>query len=93
MARDGAALRAVIYVPASPESSAAWTWLRICAEHCWEHGREIVAAVVGGRWEDAAAMVDAGEADTIVIGRWADVPPGIPRIEAALTWGDSSERP
>ena len=90
---QGGALRAVIYVPPRFDTPVTWSWLRICAEHCWARGYEIVAAVVGGRWGDAVAMVDIGEADVVVIGRWEDAPAGMLRIEAAATWDDSSERP
>ncbi len=91
MAQDGAALRAVIYIPV-PIGPAAWIWLQICTDYCLAHEYEIVAVVVGGPWEDAVTTVIGGTADLVVIGRWDDAPSGMPRVESA-TLDDSPVRP
>lgn len=75
--------RAIIWVPARE----AERWQRACLEDCETNGEEIVAIVMakdGRRWEDAEAMLDSGEADVIVVGRWDHVPrQAAPRVRVA----------
>lgn len=66
--------RAVIWVPYRDRDR----WERACHRDCQQRDERVVAVVqddgTGQRWADARAMVDAGDADVIVVGRWDHVP-------------------
>jgi hypothetical protein len=69
-----ARLRAVLWVPHRDRDR----WERACHRDCQQHNERVVAVIqddgTGKRWADAYAMLDRGEADVIVAGRWDHVP-------------------
>lgn len=74
-------LRAVIWVP--DRTAEGMRWIRACSEHCQRAGYQVIAIVIGDRWDDAMGMLGTGQADVIVLGRRDQLQPDrLPRVES-----------
>jgi len=70
-------LRCVLFIPSG---SGSRQWLAICAAYCETNHYEIIA--IAAIWDDAIAILAAGEASVAVVGRRDHLPPDrTPRIE------------
>jgi acetyl-CoA acetyltransferase len=81
------ALRAVIYIPALVETAR---WLPLALLHCERQGYDVVALISSGfgAWSSVWEMLNSGEADVCVVGRYEHMPPDrMPRIEEAWDTG------
>lgn len=71
--------RAVIICP---HESGRWHdhWQEVCLAHCRKHGYEIVG--VTETWSSAKRMLDAREAEIVVVAKRGHLPPSLePRLE------------